>query len=276
MNYTSWAAENLSKQTLTLRHRNVTLWRTTYVDGLPTILFVHGITGDHYGLVPLIEELSKTHNCLILELPGHGTSTEINLQQASVLQKWFTDIKALIEKEVTPIDVVCAHSFGCTAVVGQSNHYHRSTKTILLNPVPHPSGVYAEYARIIMRSARFWAIFYNVRAFVFLRSVTLSKANSWDAHKRIGWVSRYSRPTYRQVVYQARLVDIILDPHAYSYVKDKIDLIICGLDDTTAHQRDTLEMESIFGKSPVFFLRGGHLLPIETPDRVAALIRQIV
>jgi pimeloyl-ACP methyl ester carboxylesterase len=275
MNYSEWASEYLTKQTLHLHKQPVTVWQASYVKDRPNMLLVHGITGDHYGLVPLVEELSKTYNCLIVELPGHGTTAPVKLFNAGTLQKWFRDIHDVIERDIRPIDVVCAHSFGCTAVVGESN-YERRTKTILLNPVPHPSKLYAEYARVIMKFAAFWAAFYNLRAFIFLRSMTLAKVNSWDSRRRISWVSRYSRPSYRQIIYQAGLVDIILDETAYKYVKDRIDLVICGLDDTTASQCDSLELEDVFGTSPIQFLRGGHLLPIESPRRVADLIRRVV
>jgi hypothetical protein len=127
-----------------------------------------------------------------------------------------------------------------------------------------------------MRFASFWALFYNFRLFIFLRSITLVKANTWAARRNVGWVSKYSRPSYRQIVYQARLVDIILDKSAYGYVKDNMTLVICGMDDTTADQRDSLELGEVFGTSPVLFLKGGHLLPIESPRRVADLIRLAV
>lgn len=275
MNYSEWAAEHLTKKVLHLRSKRVVVWQAPIVDGRPTMLLVHGITGDHNGLVPLVKELSDTYNCLIVELPGHGTTDTVRLSDASMLQKWFRDVQTLIEKEIAHVDIICAHSFGCAAVVGHSSHAYRK-RTILLNPVPHPSGVYAEYARIIMRYAGFWGLFYNLRLFIFLRSITLVKANTWAARKNVGWVSKYSRPTYRQVIYQAGLVDIILDKKAYGYVKDRIDLIVCGLEDTTADQRDSLELEKVFGTSPVLFLKGGHLLPIESPERVADLIRLAV
>lgn len=275
MNYTEWAAEYLTKRVLRLRSKRVTVWVATIKEGRPTMLLVHGITGDHNGLVPLVRELSKMYNCLIIELPGHGGTDMVRLSNAGMLQKWFTDARSLIESEIRGIDIVCAHSFGCTAVVGPGNYAHNK-RTILLNPVPHPSGVYAEYARVIMRFAGFWALFYNFRVFIFLRSIALVKANTWTARGNVGWVSKYSRPTYRQIIYQARLVDIILDASAYGYVKDRMDLVVCGLDDTTADQRDSLELEKVFGKSPVLFLKGGHLLPIESPTRVAELIKLAV
>jgi pimeloyl-ACP methyl ester carboxylesterase len=158
MNYSEWAAEHLTKKILHLRSKRVVVWQASHASGRSTMLLVHGITGDHSGLVPLVSELSKTYNCLILELPGHGSTDKIRLSNAGMLQKWFRDAQALIEKEIGHVDIVCAHSFGCSAVVGHGSHAYRK-KTILLNPVPHPSGVYAEYARDIMRFAGFWALF---------------------------------------------------------------------------------------------------------------------
>jgi pimeloyl-ACP methyl ester carboxylesterase len=276
MNYSLWAQEHLTKISILLRNKRVALWQAPSIDGRPTMLLVHGITGDHFGLVPLVSELTKTYNCIIVELPGHGGTTQVRLRSAIELQHWFNDLYAKIEEEIALIDIVCAHSFGCTAVVGENRYAHTKTKTVLLNPVPHPSSLYAQYARLIMQFARFWAFFYNWRIFVFARSATLAKVNSWESRQRIGWVSKYSRPNYRQVVFQAGLVDIILDTTSYSHVKDKIELVVCGIEDTTAEQRDSLELAVVFGVSPVEFLRGGHLLPIESPARVAELIQRFV
>lgn len=53
-----------------------------------------------------------------------------------------------------------------------------------------------------------------------------------------------------------------------------VHLVVCGLSDTTAFERDSVDMDSVFPGSQVVFLRGGHLLPIETPDRVASVIKK--
>lgn len=275
MNYIDWLHDNLTSQPLRVHDKAVSVWRTELLEARSTLLFVHGITGDHFGLVPLVEQLAGDYNCVIVELPGHGSSQPLELRDASALQQWFIDVHGAVESMMTHIDAVCAHSFGCTAVVGRQN-YERLSKTILLNPVPQPSSMYAQYARLIMRFAGFWAVFYNLRVFVFLRSMTLAKVATREARRRIGFVSKYSRPSYRQIMYQAGLVDIILDKNAYTHVKDAVDLVVCGIEDTTAQQRDSLEMASVFGSSPVVFVRGGHLLPIESPGRVADLIRRVI
>jgi pimeloyl-ACP methyl ester carboxylesterase len=236
---------------------------------------VHGISGDHIGLIPLAAELSKTHRVALVDLPGHGSSEQIPLPNAATLQAWFDLALKSIEAEIGPVAAICAHSFGCSAVLSKKTLGSRVI--ILLNPVPAPSGVYASYSRIIMDSAHFWAHVYNWRPFVFLRGLTLAKVHSRDALRRVRWVGLHSRPTFEQVVFQAGLVDMILDGSAYEQAKDgQVALVVCGMYDTTARQRDTLDMETVFGESKSVFLKGGHLIPIEAPDRVARLIREVM
>jgi hypothetical protein len=106
--------------------------------------------------------------------------------------------------------------------------------------------------------------------------MTLAKVRTREAMRRVRWVGWNSRATYSQIVFQSRLVDIILDAGAYKHAREGIALVICGMFDTTAFERDSLDMEEVFGDTRVVFLRGGHLLPIESPGRVASLIREAV
>lgn len=273
IDYRKWVEQNFTRQTLDIHGKAVALWCTPAVPGRRTLLLVHGITGDRFGLVPLVEQLSKQYNCLLVELPGHGASDFVSLRTATDLQHWFGAVYERVTQEVTEIDAVVAHSFGCTAVIGGTLSH---SKVVLLNPVPQPSAVYRRYAQLIMRFAGFWAIFYNARLFILLRSMALAKVPGRESWQRIKYVSRHSRPRYKQIVYQAGLVDIIVNPRSYKAAKDAVDLVVCGLEDTTALQRDSLEMAQVFGGVPVEFLRGGHLVPIESPARVAELIKATI
>jgi pimeloyl-ACP methyl ester carboxylesterase len=271
MDYGAWTKTHLNQVTIENDNRLVSLWCSEPSDK-PLLLLVHGISGDHVGLVPLAMELTKTYRIAILDLPGHGRSDQMPIPNARTLQTWFDDVIELIEKRVGKITAICAHSFGCSAVLSKKTLDSRAI--ILLNPVPAPSGVYASYSRMIMDSAHFWAHVYNWRPFVFLRGLTLAKVHSRDALRRVRWVGLHSRPTFEQVVFQAGLVDMILDGSAYRHATDgKVALVVCGMYDTTARQRDTLDMEAVFGSTKAVFLKGGHLVPIESPDRVAHLIR---
>lgn len=234
---------------------------------------VHGISGDFNGLVPLAAELVSYYRVVFIDLPGHGRSDEIPLPTAKTLQAWFEEALRLIEQELGPVDFIAAHSFGCSVVL--SPKVLAAKKVALVNPVPTPSVMYAKYARAIMDSAHFWAHVYNWRLFVVLRGMTLAKNRTREAMQRVRWVGLRSKASYAQIVFQSRLVNIILDASAYKQARQgTVSLVVCGLSDTTARERDSLDMRNVFGNTPVLFLRGGHLLPMESPEAVARLIRE--
>lgn len=274
MDYTTWSEENLEQFFITSEGHKTSIWRGKQKAG-PLIVMVHGISGDYGGMVPLAAELADNHNVAIVELPGHGGSDTISLPSAHALQTWFDATLEKLEKKLGAVTMICAHSFGCAAVL--SEDILKSKKVVLLNPVPEPSGIYITYSQMIMNSAHFWAHIYNWPPLVLLRGRTLSKTRSRDARRRVRWVGWHSKPTYEQIVFQAGLVDIVLDSAAYRYVSSgAVSLVIAAMFDSTARQRDTLDMQEVFGKTEIVFLRGGHLLPIESPDRVARLVEDVV
>ncbi|MEO5950312.1 MAG: alpha/beta hydrolase [Candidatus Saccharimonadales bacterium] len=271
MDYQTWDRDALQKTTYGHSGSSTAVW-STKPNGKPLIILVHGISGDHHGLAAIAYELSSLYQIAIVELPGHGNSDPIPLPDAKSLQRWFSATLKSITTTIGNPALICAHSFGCSAVLSQEiiDKY----TIILLNPVPTPSRTYARYAKGIMRSASFWAHIYNWPFLVYLRGRALMQVRSKAARKRVSWAGHASRANYTQTVYQAGLVDMILDGSAYRYASDgKVKLVICGLHDTTATQRDHPSFAKIFGSTEVTFVSGGHLLPIESPDVVARIIK---
>ncbi len=274
MDYRAWAKRHLTQVSLHELGKVTTAWATEKSDK-PIAVMVHGIGGDHSGLIPLAVELADAYRLVIVDLPGHGKTDAVRLPDAVSLRRWFEGVLSKVRKEIGKPTLVVGHSFGCSAVIGQS--VLKKYKVVLLNPVPTPSDMYARYARIIMRSASFWAYIYNWRFFIYLRGRALIKVHTRAARRRVRWVGMRSKPTYTQTVFQAGLVDMILDGSAYQYAKHgEAVLVMCGLYDTTAKERDYLEMCAVFGDTKVVFLKGGHLLPIESPDRVAEVLKAVV
>ncbi len=274
MNYTAWADAHLTHTQLHQKGHKTSIWHTPRADK-PLLVLVHGINGNHFGLVPLAAELSEEYQIVIVELPGHGNSDFVELPSAHALQKWFKKTLAQIEASYDMVATVCAHSFGCSAVLDEQ--VLKTREVLLLNPVPVPSELYIRYSRMIMDSAHFWAHIYNWRVFIFMRGLVLAKTHGREAMRRVRWVGWQAQPTYQQIVYQAGLVDIILDKSAYEHTATgDVALVVCGMADTTASQRDFLDMKTVFDGTRTVFLSGGHLLPIESPARVAEVIREAV
>jgi len=274
MDYTVWAEKYLRHSFFIENDCRVSLYASE-LSTKPVIVLVHGISGDHNGLVPLAAELVTEYRVVLIDLPGHGRSDATALQDAAALQKWFLHLMDHVKKKFGPVRYVAAHSFGCSAVL--TPKVLGQAKVVLINPVPTPSLMYARYARIIMNSAHFWAHIYNWRLFILLRGMTLAKYRTHESMRRVRWVGWTSKASYAQIVFQAGLVDIILDTSAYENAKNgAVAAVICGMSDTTAHERDSLDMERVFGMSRSVFIRGGHLLPIESPASVAGVLKEIM
>ncbi|MEP6710093.1 MAG: alpha/beta hydrolase [Candidatus Saccharibacteria bacterium] len=271
IDYEKWRDQHLRHAYVTVDQYEVSYWASKIRPDAPTILLVHGITGDHNGLMALAKELWATHNVVLLDLPGHGDSQMRPIKNTRDFRDWFDHAFFAVVEKLGPIEFIIAHSFGCSAALRSSR-----AKIVLLCPVPLPSRLYRQYARITMRLAPFWALFYNWRIFVLMRGASLRKVHTRDARRRVRWAGLYSPASYRQIVYQAGLIDIILDREAYDTISPQVKLVIAGLEDTTAQQRDSAELEVVFGTVPVKFLRGGHLLPIESPDAVAHQIESVL
>jgi pimeloyl-ACP methyl ester carboxylesterase len=274
MDYTAWAEKNLKQSFIQETGRSVSIYTTSGANK-PLLILVHGISGDHNGLVPLAAELVKQYRLVLVDLPGHGLSDNVMLPNAKALQDWFSSVIWKIEKEIGSADAIVAHSFGCSAVL--SSEVLAKKNVILINPVPTPSAMYSKYARVIMNSAHFWAHIYNWRLFILLRGMTLAKYRTRESMRRVRWVGWNSKASYSQIVFQAGLVDIILDSSAYQKAKSShILAVICGMSDTTASERDSLDMKRVFGNTHSIFIRGGHLLPIESPVSVAGVISELL
>jgi len=269
--YGEWGDSTLRQHFVHVEGRKVSYWASRQRAHLPTLLLVHGITGDHNGLIPLAYELYEDANIILLELPGHGNSERLPLADAHDFQAWFDQTFVALAEKFPTIDWIVAHSFGCSAVIKT-----RRAKVILLCPVPTPSSLYRQYAWIVMRLAPFWAFFYSWKIFVWLRGAALRKVRTYGARRRIRWAGFQSHASYMQIIYQAKLVNIILDPKAFRSISRQVKLVIAGLEDTTAQQRDSAELGAVFKETRIEFLRGGHLLPIESPERTAAQIKRVL
>jgi len=92
MDYRDWDAKNLKR--IEIRHgENIaSVWHTR--SDKPLIVMVHGISGDHSGMVPLATELVQQYQIAIVELPGHGDSDMLPLPNAAALRQWFEAVES--------------------------------------------------------------------------------------------------------------------------------------------------------------------------------------
>lgn len=239
----------------------------------PIALLVHGIGGDYHGLAMLGYELRDRYRIVLVDMPGHGASATPRWYGIGSLQNWFETFVIELKKTGIAPDVIIAHSFGCEAVTGLLSR-SRGIRIIMINPVPTATRFYAEYSRFMQRVNFVWAALYNWYPLAVLRGLTLLANRSRQALGNVAWVSRMTHATSRQVRYQARLSHIVIANSGYQGIKVAPDLVIAALNDTMAVERSSAELGAALAGAEPYYLRGGHMLPIESPDAVAqAIIR---
>lgn len=106
--------------------------------GRPTILFLHGLRGDHHGLAPIVAHLDGCQ-VLVPDLPGFGESSPLPADRHDVAGylAWVRDLIAALVP--TGDAVLAGHSFGsilAAAAVAAGNPVRR---LVLVNPIAAPA-----------------------------------------------------------------------------------------------------------------------------------------
>lgn len=271
MNYTEWRDTYLQKVQI---DDDIVFWRCGALRG-PLVILVHGISGDHNGMLPLAQDLARDYHVVLVDLPGHGQATMPSRAKLVELQTWLSRSLPLIEERLGASATIIAHSFGCAVVVGTDTMFNH--KTIFICPVPRPSVSYKFYAGLMWLSAPLISLIYNWGPFVTVRGIVLRRQPSKDSWARICWVGKNSQPTRPQFIYQARLIKKSLTaPLAPLAARRSVGHVIRATQDTTAHERTKEALANVFPNAVIAEVVGGHLVPIESPHLVADILRRFI
>lgn len=105
-------------------------------DGIPSVVFVHGWTCDHTTLAPQVDALSRANRCIALDLRGHGASGRPD-GQVWRIEDLADDVLSVIESlELGPV-VLVGHSMGGTvAYEAAARAGSEVVGLVLLHPMP--------------------------------------------------------------------------------------------------------------------------------------------
>ena len=237
----------------------------------PIALFLHGIGGSHYGLTKLAKTMDD-YQPILVDLPGHGNSDIPDWYDIYNLRDWLTELCELLGKKYGKLNVVITHSFGCYSV----NPEQIQSKVIFICPVIKTSPFYELYAKVGQKllSLNSFTKIYNSKRFSMLRGEVLLRKRSNSIRQYVAEISSTESATTRdQRRYQAKLSCIKINN-----VFDKINpyLVIAGSMDGLTTDNTEPNLKSIFKKSIVCMIDGGHLLPIEASDLVSGCIKNSI
>lgn len=234
------------------------------------IVFVHGLSGDHHGLMPLAYCLRRSGRVLLLELPGHGESAIPGWTQLDDFQLWFAAALDELRKRYGRVSVI-AHSFGCSVVAAATS----LEDLILINPVPSPVPGFAGYARVMYRLRWLVSPVYNFYPLAMLRGLAIRKVRGRTSLAILHWITIHTRITPKQFRYQILATENLLKTKPFEAMRQSGAsrlLVLAGIDDNIPKQRDSLQLQQVFPSAAVLLLRGGHILPLESPAYAAQAI----
>lgn len=231
----------------------------------PVLLFVHGIGGDHHGMVPLAYELRESCTIVLVDLPGHGESDMPATSSLGFLEKWARELPAACG---APVDMVIAHSFGCFPA-----QYMGVAKTCYVNPPLSLTPAVLSYSLKLYSVRHLASLVYNVRPYALWRGQQLVRDLTDTVKSRIAWVTDHSVISRTQFLFQARQARLTTDGRQLMrrelIERDGAMFILSSADKITgvsdAQQRRLRDF-------PVIELMDDHLSVLESPELIAAAI----
>ncbi len=233
----------------------------------PLAVFFHGFGGNYFGLTPLAHELSCKYSILIVELPSHGKSSIANLDHTILLNAFYISLINIIKKEFEEPKIIIAHSFGC--FIAKNNVISKKIPTVLICPVYTPSSSFLKGMFLSQKSSLFMVLS-NIPILSPFKALFLQRRWSLQAFINIFENIFYCQNSIKQLLSQQNLIDIALKKDIFfnNYVK----LVINGKSDNTIDKNKKELSKKLFKHANIVDLKGGHLLPMESPKEIAKTI----
>lgn len=237
----------------------------------PLVLLVHGYSGNYFGLSFLTRELLGQWRVVLAELPSHGASEIVTMDQLTQIHAWYRQLVENVEAEFGEISLVVGHSYGCYVVAESA--ISRRIPTVLMNPLFKPTEIYLKMAKLSINS-RLMNLVQNFWLISPFKALVLWKHRSLPALKNVLQDSVHAQGGYKRGCAQGQMLNVIFEKELFRPEKSCFRLVILGeLDDFNQEFEDWEVVES-FGQAKIATLPGGHLMPIELPRSVAEVINR--
>lgn len=244
-------------------------------NGMPQVVFLHGIGGDMHGMLPLTYEFRQEIDAIIVELPGHGLSGSARHTSLDYYRSWYESLVKALRSEYGKIDVVVAHSFATSCVMLRED----MPQVILISPIPKTAWTYQLFAAVSVIVMPLVAPLYYTSIFLRTRVAVLQKVHTDEARQILLWIGDVVNADYWQLVHQALLGYRAFRKRPQYTISQVPQLIVYAQDDTmpARQYRSSTGLRQFYGPEVTLVkITGGHLAPLEDPRRVADSIRPYV
>lgn len=242
----------------------------------PPIIMLHGLGGDHRGLLPIARHLNK--HVILIDLPGFGQSDELPLHSVAA----YTAALEKVIDQAGSKPVIFGHSLGSAlAVALAANVKDKAVGLVLLNPVPKirrgivvamdsiytVSGKLKEpYANRVLHSRIFDAATFALHQRRF-------STKYFKEYVKLQQSTKYSVRAWRE----ASAATNKCDQFAKAAMVQVPTLVLHGERDSMIALKTAQEFTAKFVMGQLRVLKGtGHFAHAEVPAKVASILTDFV
>lgn len=246
----------------------------------PPVIVLHGLTGNHIGMLPLTAHLNK-YRCILLDLPGHASSPipppGTDMQK---IASWFLEFVNLWEGAI-----VIAHSYGGTlALLALSKAPSVAGGCILLNPVALTSGIARVYEQVLkLLRPGLSAALLDVEPIKHRRQTYLLERSTPEVlqiMQQLKLAEGHIKTSSEQMAYFQKLGRYFDNPAIFKDVPEYLaakTYCVVASHDSLASSTNTNFLQKLFGKRRVRVCKNsGHLMPIEAIGDTARIVNKIL
>ncbi|MGH7196332.1 MAG: alpha/beta fold hydrolase [Candidatus Saccharimonadales bacterium] len=247
-------------------------WRAE--NGAPPLILLHGLTGNHLGLLWLAQQLPQ-YDVIVPDIPGHGESP-VPDQSATIddLADW---LKVFVQQ--WPDAVIVTHSFsGAIALRALKDNPDLASRCVLLNPVPQVSLLSRAYRWMLQHSPAWASLRIEASPLVqFIKQRYIVLRRTPENMAIYDYLKSNGTNDDEHVGYYLALGAHLEDPifrEPLGACASKVWCVV-GSSDAAVSRSGIELLRSTFGENHVLTcLQTGHLMPIEAPADTAGLIVQ--
>lgn len=267
--YQRWI-DALVEQTIDCAGVATRVYSTKPSIGKPTLLLIHGITGDRHGMAAYGFMMASDANVVIVEMPGHGKTDVPEGEVVEIFIQWSRTLLPKMAQLGIKVDGVIAHSMGCYA----AQHIH-GVPVLLCNPVLRASVFARVFQRQVRSLGRFASGIHSWYPWAVYRGYHLLSIPTEHNRTLIRWISRSVTLTPEQFSYNMNLVWLA---HSGAMIADEVRAIdwlgiLVGERDELV-DTDVTRYSDFAPQAIIYQLDLGHLSVIEDPvatSRIAKL-----
>lgn len=273
-----WPNAAWSKKIYCAPHR----WHLQRAGTGPIALILHGAGGSTHSMAALFDHMSRTHDAVAVDLPGHGY-TQLGARHRSGLEPMAQDLATLCQQEGWAPALIIGHSAGAAVALDLSQR---------MTPTPQVIGINAALSQFSgIAGALFPALAKALAAMPF--TATLFSGIAGNAERVQALIrGTGSSLTERQLSYYTRLVAdrdhvdgalLMMSQWALDPLLSRFEtvtaraLLITGAEDRTVPPEVSAQAVQRLPHAEHVQIAGlGHLMHEEAPDQVACEIERFL